>query len=213
MKWLIGIVTAVSVLGISGCITSTNAQAQTPAQFVYAGSTKAQLKVVDALIAQSETHTDKITANTVGIASAKALAAQEKVIQLKLHNVKKIQTAVHTLKKYVNHTWYVFSGSTPQGWDCSGMVRWTYQQLGVTLEHRASIQKHSGTIVRHPKLGDIVAFTYKGTNSAYHVGIYLGPNKMIHAGNRRGFQTSIVSISKFAGKNSKVTYTRILTQQ
>jgi D-gamma-glutamyl-meso-diaminopimelic acid endopeptidase CwlS/peptidoglycan endopeptidase LytE len=147
-----------------------------------------------------------------GVASPATIAKHDALVKLKLSNTKKIHTTVHTLKKYVNHTWYVFSGASPSGWDCSGLVRWAYEQMGVTLEHRASIQKHSGILVKNPKLGDIVAFTYKGTNSAYHVGIYLGPDKMIHAGNRRGFQTSIVSISKFGGKYSKVTYTRVLTQ-
>jgi cell wall-associated NlpC family hydrolase len=213
MKWLIGIVTAVSLLGITGCITSANAQAATSAQFVYAEPAKAQLKVVDALTVQSETHTSGTNKLMfAGVATPAQIAKHNAIVQLKLRNAKKIQTTVHNLKKYVNHTWYVFSGASPAGWDCSGLVRWAYEQMGVTLEHRASIQKHSGILVKNPKLGDIVAFTYKGTQSAYHVGIYLGPDKMIHAGGGKGERTSIVSISKFAGNYSKVTYTRVLNQ-
>jgi cell wall-associated NlpC family hydrolase len=81
--------------------------------------------------------------------------------------------------------------------------------MGVELEHRASLQQKAGTIVKTPKVGDIVAFTYKNSKSAYHVGIYIGSGEMIHA-RRQGQGTVIESVAAFAGKYSKVTYTRIL---
>jgi len=141
-----------------------------------------------------------------GIVSAERLALQAK-LQL---NTVKLNKVLSQLKDRVHKTWYVFSGDTPAGWDCSGLTRWAYGQLGVNLEHRASKQKYEGTLVKTPKVGDIVAFTYKGSQSAYHVGIYLSPDEMIHAGGGKGDYTSIVRISKFAGKYSNVTYTRIL---
>jgi len=117
---------------------------------------------------------------------------------------------IDELKKHVGITRYAFSGATPAGWDCSGLVMWAYQNMGVALEHRASVQQKSGTLVTKPKVGDIVAFTYKGSKyGAYHVGIYLGEDMMINAP-RPGAATAIESISKFAGKYSTVTYTRIL---
>ena len=141
-------------------------------------------------------------------------AAKEKatlLYNLRLQsNTAKLNKVLSQLKGRVHKTWYVFSGDTPRGWDCSGMTMWTYGQLGFNLEHRASKQKYEGTIVKTPKVGDIVAFTYKGSQSAYHVGIYLSPDEMIHAGGGKGDYTSIVRISKFAGKYSNVTYTRIL---
>lgn len=125
-------------------------------------------------------------------------------------NTKKVNKVISQLKGRVHKTWYVFSGATPSGWDCSGLVMWTYEQLGVNLEHRASKQQSAGTKVKSPKAGDIVVFTYNGSKSAYHTAIYVGPDKMIHAGGGKGDSTSIVSISKFAGKYAKVTYRRIL---
>jgi cell wall-associated NlpC family hydrolase len=87
---------------------------------------------------------------------------------------------------------------------------WAYQQMGVELEHRASLQQKAGTIVKTPKVGDIVAFSYKNSkHGAYHVGIYIGGGEMIHA-RRQGQGTVIESVTAFAGKYSKVTYTRIL---
>lgn len=125
-------------------------------------------------------------------------------------NTSKVNTVISQLKGRVNKTRYVFSGATPAGWDCSGLVMWAYEQLGFNLEHRASKQQSAGTKVESPKAGDIVVFTYNGSKSAYHTGIYLGPDEMIHAGGGKGEPTSVVSISKFAGKYSKVTYRRIL---
>lgn len=124
-------------------------------------------------------------------------------------NTVRVEKAIRQLKSHVNKTWYVFSGTTPRGWDCSGLIVWTYEQLGVTLEHRASKQADAGTKVKDPKVGDIVAFTYKGSKSAYHVGIYIGSGKMVHAP-KHGHLTRVESVSKFAGKYSKVTYTRII---
>jgi cell wall-associated NlpC family hydrolase len=124
-------------------------------------------------------------------------------------NKDKIDDMLAALKKTVGHTWYVFSGNTPAGWDCSGLVMWAYQQAGVTLKHRASQQVSAGTITTTPKPGDIVAFTYKGNRDAYHVGIYLSPDLMIDAP-RPGQVTTVESISKMAGNHTKVTYVNVL---
>lgn len=125
-------------------------------------------------------------------------------------NTAKLNKVIGQLKSRVHKTWYVFSGATPDGWDCSGLTMWAYGQLGIVLEHRASKQTEAGEVVETPKLGDIVVFTYKGNKSAYHVGIYTGPNEMVHAGGGKGESTALASISKFAGGHSKVTYVRLI---
>lgn len=129
--------------------------------------------------------------------------------RLEQTNLNEIAVVVAKLKKRVGKTWYVFSGATPQGWDCSGLVMWAYEQMGVQLEHRASRQANAGEKVSEPKLGDIVVFTYKGSTSAYHTGIYLGEDQMIHAGGGKGETTQVASISKFAGNHTKVSFVRI----
>ncbi len=116
------------------------------------------------------------------------------------------------LKKYTtrqHRTWYAFSGSTPRGWDCSGLVLWTYQQLGIDLPHRASLQAEMGKRTYHPQPGDIVAFYYKGSKYAYHVGIYMGKGKMIHAP-APGQGTRIEGVKHFGQSWSKIKYVRIL---
>jgi cell wall-associated NlpC family hydrolase len=129
-----------------------------------------------------------------------------------LTNAGNLQKMVRVTKKYIGHTWYVPSGASPSGWDCSGLVRWAYAQIGVDLYHSASVQKNAGKIVKEPKFGDIVAFGWKGWNGAQHSGIYLGDGQMLHAGGHRGMRTEITNISGWAkgSGNTLVTYTRIL---
>ena len=127
-------------------------------------------------------------------------------------DTKALNETLFFVKKQVGKTPWVFSGSTPQAWDCSGMVRWTYAQLGVDLEHSATKQRLSGAIVTKPKIGDLVSFNYQSYGSAYHIGIYIGPDEMIHAGGKPGDRTSIRSIKGWskANGNSEITYTRII---
>ena len=84
-------------------------------------------------------------------------------------NTEQMNHVVKYLFSRVGKTSYVFSGETPYGWDCSGMVRWTYKQFGITLPHSANKQGHLGARVSVPKLGDIVVFAYNGSTDFYIV--------------------------------------------
>ena len=130
-------------------------------------------------------------------------------IQLNKNSIK-IKKMVSALKNQVGKTWYVFSGSSPRGWDCSGMTRWAYGKIGIDLEHRASKQLHAGKVTKTPKVGDIVVFSYTRSKNIYHVGIYLGKDKMIHAGGNPGQVTSVASIKSWGGNYSTITYVRVL---
>jgi hypothetical protein len=123
----------------------------------------------------------------------------------RLANEKRMGEALTSLNKHVGKTWYVFSGSTPSGWDCSGLTMWFYEQLGIELEHRASKQEYAGVKTKNPKPGDLVVFKYNGSKSAYHVGIYVGDGEMIHAP-RKGEVTRVESVKQFGGDYSKIVY-------
>lgn len=128
-------------------------------------------------------------------------------------NTLEMRKTLKALRKTAGRTWYVFSGVTPEGWDCSGLVYWTYQQLGITLEHSATAQSQAGTRTTNPMPGDIVAFHYENRKSSFHTGIYLGNGKFIHA-YRHGMRTVIDSVAEVSegNGNAKVTYTRIIDQ-
>ena len=73
---------------------------------------------------------------------------------------------------------YVWGGSSPGGFDCSGLVEYVYNQVGVSLPHNAAAQFGYGTPVPESDLqpGDLVFFDGLG-----HVGIYIGGGQYIHA--------------------------------
>jgi cell wall-associated NlpC family hydrolase len=73
---------------------------------------------------------------------------------------------------------YVFGGSSPSGFDCSGLVMWAYGQLGISLPHFTGSLWNSGTHVSQDQLepGDLVFF-----HGESHVGIYIGGGQFVHA--------------------------------
>lgn len=123
-----------------------------------------------------------------------------------------LNKAIALTKKYVGKTWYALGGSTPDAWDCSGLVLWLYGHLDITLYHSASVQKDSGEFVTEPKIGDIVAFTYQGASRAFHTAIYVGGGEMLHSGGKRGDRTEVTSIARWGKGNNDatITYTRII---
>ena len=80
---------------------------------------------------------------------------------------------------------YVYGGSSPSGFDCSGFTKYVYSQFGYTINRTASNQLQNGTPVSMGELqpGDLVMFKKSGTGSsaASHVGIYIGGGQFVHA--------------------------------
>ena len=128
------------------------------------------------------------------------------------NDTKVLNETLVLVKNQIGKTPWVFQGSSPRAWDCSGLVRWAYANLGIELRHSASSQRLAGEIVTEPKIGDLVSFNYQSYGSAYHIGIYVGPDEMIHAGGKPGDRTEIRSIKGWAkdNGNSDITYTRII---
>ena len=84
---------------------------------------------------------------------------------------------VEIAQKYVGAP-YRWGGSSPSGFDCSGLVRYVYAQVGVELPHNAAKQYALGAPVSREELlpGDIVFF-----DRLRHNGIYIGDGRFIHA--------------------------------
>lgn len=80
---------------------------------------------------------------------------------------------------------YVYGGSSPKGFDCSGFTKYVYSQFGYNINRTASAQLDNGTPVSMSELqpGDLVMFKKSGTGSkrASHVGIYIGDGQFVHA--------------------------------
>jgi len=87
---------------------------------------------------------------------------------------------------------YVWGGSTPRGFDCSGFVAYVFAQIGVSLPHSSYAMYGMGTPVSTSQLqaGDLVFFT-----GASHMGIYIGSGQFIHAPHTG----DVVKISSMSG--------------
>ncbi|HKU46969.1 MAG TPA: C40 family peptidase [Burkholderiales bacterium] len=77
---------------------------------------------------------------------------------------------------------YRYGGSSPAGFDCSGLVLFSYQQAGMKLPRETEQQRIASKPVRVSSLrrGDLVFFDQEGKKNS-HVGIYLGDGTFVHA--------------------------------
>jgi cell wall-associated NlpC family hydrolase len=73
---------------------------------------------------------------------------------------------------------YVWGGSTPSGFDCSGLVMYSFAQIGISLPHSSYAQANMGSYVPYDQLqpGDLVFFDGDG-----HVGMYIGGGEYVNA--------------------------------
>ena len=77
---------------------------------------------------------------------------------------------------------YRYGGGTPQGFDCSGLVHFSFNRAGMEVPRSTETQRKRSRRVARANLarGDLVFFDQLGKSSS-HVGIYLGDNRFVHA--------------------------------
>jgi cell wall-associated NlpC family hydrolase len=77
---------------------------------------------------------------------------------------------------------YRYGGATPEGFDCSGLVYYSYRQAGAALPRDTEAQRLGSHPVERASLrrGDLVFFDQEGKKNS-HVGIYLGEGAFVHA--------------------------------
>ncbi|MGB5473162.1 MAG: C40 family peptidase [Gammaproteobacteria bacterium] len=88
---------------------------------------------------------------------------------------------------------YRYGGATPRGFDCSGLVYYSYRKAGIRVPRTTSAQLRNAHRVPSNQLqpGDLVFFRL-GRGPVSHVGIYTGNDRFIHApssGKRVSFTT------------------------
>lgn len=106
---------------------------------------------------------------------------------------------------------YRLGGASPQkGFDCSGLVWWSYKQHGVKLPRITSDQAKTGKSVskRLAKPGDIVVFRSSNSPRGLHTGLYAGDGKFIHSPGK-GKKVCIDKLTTGYWKNKLVSVRRV----
>jgi cell wall-associated NlpC family hydrolase/uncharacterized protein YraI len=102
-------------------------------------------------------------------------------------NTSRGQALVNVAMRYLGYS-YVWGGSSPSGFDCSGFTKYVASSaLSIGLSSTVASQIGAGTAVNPKNLepGDLVFFVNTYEAGLSHVGIYIGGGQMIHAGSER----------------------------
>ena len=77
---------------------------------------------------------------------------------------------------------YRFAGDSPDGFDCSGLVKYSYGRAGISMPRDTQAQHRMSMLVstRGLREGDLLFFDQEGKKKS-HVGLYLGNGRFIHA--------------------------------
>lgn len=89
---------------------------------------------------------------------------------------------------------YRYGGSSPSGFDCSGLVQYSYTQAGVRVPRTTGQLWSAANPVNRSELraGDLLFFSIEGKMS--HVGMYLGEQRFVHAP-QSGRKVSVASLN------------------
>jgi len=111
-------------------------------------------------------------------------------------DVEKSDSSIIPQAKSFLGTPYVWGGTNPSGFDCSGFIQYLYAEQDIVIPRTVNEIWNYSTSVSSPSIGDLVFFeTYQAGPS--HLGIYLGNNEFIHAGTSNGVQISELHGSEY----------------
>ena len=135
-----------------------------------------------------------VSVGKVAAAPKKRIAVQKQLARRRRGAQVLGDRAVSIARRMIG-TPYAWGGSSPGGFDCSGLVMFAYGRLGVKLPHSSYALFDMGRRVGRwaMKPGDLVFFWGEG-----HVGIYIGHGKFIHAPHA-GERVHISSMKDYAG--------------
>ncbi len=141
--------------------------------------------------------------------TAKSVSSGTTQLRTNNQSSSKGQQLVNEVKKYLG-TPYVWGGTSPSGFDCSGLMQYAANKVGVSINRVSQDQFHNGTAVSKENLqpGDLVFFkgSTGSTQSPGHVGMYVGNGQFIQAPSTG----DVVKISNLSSRSDYVGARRIV---
>lgn len=122
--------------------------------------------------------------------------SEQQIVQTNITQTSKGEQIVEYAKQYLGCK-YVYGGSGPNTFDCSGFTMYVYKNFGISLSHSATAQSKNGTYIAKEdlQLGDLVFFKdYETMNGIGHCGIYVGDGNFIHASSGTGYCVKISTL-------------------
>ena len=131
----------------------------------------------------------------VGAGTFYALQQRQAAVEVSRGFGRRGAQIVQMAQQYMG-TPYVWGGSRPGGFDCSGFIYYIYGQFGISLPRMSDGQFEMGRAISGDNLlpGDLVFFTTYEPGAS-HVGIYLGGGRFIHASSAAG-EVTITPLGK-----------------
>lgn len=117
------------------------------------------------------------------VATAKTVVATKTAVASATSDYRTKAIAVAKSNLGVKYKW---AGYTPSGFDCSGLVNYSFSQAGVTLPRTAAEMFTKGTSVTSYMPGDLLFYATSGGRKVTHVAIYIGNGQMIHSATSKG---------------------------
>ena len=127
---------------------------------------------------------------------------------------RRLKIIVDSAKRYVGLP-YVWAGASAYGFDCSGLLYSVYKNHGIIIPRDSFVQATHGKAVSRSQLqpGDLMFFAHNGgKGKVYHVSMYVGDGKMIHAPNSSR-SIEIISIETALYKKNYSGARRYLTAE
>jgi cell wall-associated NlpC family hydrolase len=114
-------------------------------------------------------------------------------------------------KKFLG-TRYVYGGSSPSGFDCSGFVCYVYKNFGISVNRSSASMASNGVYVAKSNLksGDLVFFDTNMQGIISHVGIYIGNGQFIQSASGSAMKVIISSLSEANYSRQYVTARKVL---
>lgn len=109
-------------------------------------------------------------------------------------------SAANIARRFVGKTPYLWGGTSPRGFDCSGLTQYCYKEIGIDIPRTSRDQYRIGAFIPANRTdllqpGDLLFFGYnRNASQIHHVGIYAGGGQMIHAP-QTGMNVSVTYLS------------------